>query len=547
MSQAAAIQVERLKQQMNPWACLEEIRRFAREGWDSIPEEWQRTYFRWWGVYTQGDGQGVVGGKGGEGNRAPFFMVRIRVPNGLLTAAQARVVADLSERYARGTADITVRHNIQLHWIRIEDLPAVLEALHRCGLTTIAACGDDARNITGCPLAGLDDDEICDASPLVLEATRLLAGNPEFYNLPRKYKVCITGCRVWCSYPEINDVALTAIRRGDEVGFSLRIGGGLSTTPYFAQRVNAFVRWDQALPVVRAATEIFREAMPLRENRKRARLKFLFLQEQWTTDRFHEELERRLGFRLDPAVQEDPPEAVYRDHVGVHPQKQEGLYYVGASVLSGRISPRQLIVAARLAEEYGNGELRTTTTQNLVLVNVPQARAVMVARELDAAGLSTSAGSLARGILACTGSEFCKLAVTETKDFALWLVDNLEERLPGFNEHIKLNITGCPNSCAQHWIADLGLEGSKIKLDGRLADAYSFWVGGSVGKHQSFATAVGYRCLAEETPAAIERLLRVFLHRRHGGERLREFFRRHTREEIRSFLDSKAEPDRLLA
>jgi sulfite reductase (ferredoxin) len=396
----------------------------------------------------------------------------------------------------------------------------VLEALHRCGLTTIAACGDDARNITGCPLAGLDDDEICDASPLVLEATRLLAGNPEFYNLPRKYKVCITGCRVWCSYPEINDVALTAIRRGDEVGFSLRIGGGLSTTPYFAQRVNAFVRWDQALPVVRAATEIFREAMPLRENRKRARLKFLFLQEQWTTDRFHEELERRLGFRLDPAVQEDPPEAVYRDHVGVHPQKQEGLYYVGASVLSGRISPRQLIVAARLAEEYGNGELRTTTTQNLVLVNVPQARAVMVARELDAAGLSTSAGSLARGILACTGSEFCKLAVTETKDFALWLVDNLEERLPGFNEHIKLNITGCPNSCAQHWIADLGLEGSKIKLDGRLADAYSFWVGGSVGKHQSFATAVGYRCLAEETPAAIERLLRVFLHRRHGGERL---------------------------
>jgi sulfite reductase (ferredoxin) len=198
MRQAAALTAERLKQAKNPWSCLEEIRRFAREGWDSIPEEWQRTYFRWWGVYTQGDGQGVVGGKGGEGNHAPFFMVRIRVPNGLLTAAQVRVVADLSQRYARGTADITVRHNIQLHWIRIEDLPAVLEALCRCGLTTIAACGDDARNITVCPLAGLAADDICDASPLVLEATRLLAGNPEFYNLPRKYKVCITGCPAWC-------------------------------------------------------------------------------------------------------------------------------------------------------------------------------------------------------------------------------------------------------------------------------------------------------------------------------------------------------------
>lgn len=541
MPHALRTNPEKLKQAKNPWECLDEIRRFARDGWDSIPDEWRQTYFRWWGVYTQGDGEGVIGGKGGQGKAVRFFMLRIRIPNGLLTARQARVIASLSSRYARGTADITVRHNIQLHWIRIEDLPIVLETLWSCGLTTLAACGDDARNITGCPLAGFDADEICDASPLVLDASRLLAGNPEFYNLPRKFKVCITGCRVWCSYPEINDVALTAVRRENETGFSIRIGGGLATTPYFARRLDAFVRWDQVLPVIKAATEVFRESASLREHRKRARLKFLFLNEGWTPERFQEEMEHRLGFWLDPAVQEEPPATAQRDHVGVQPQKQEGLCFVGAAVPFGRITPRQLDAAASMAEQYGNGALRTTTTQNLVIVNVPRTNATLVVRELEAVGLSTAGSSIARGALACTGSEFYKLAVTETKGFALWLVEQLEERIPEFTEPIKLNVTGCPNSCAQHWIADLGLEGCKIKVGDRMADAYSFWVGGSVGKEQSFATPVGYRCLAEETPAAIEGLLRNYLADRRPGERLRAFFRRHGKEELRSFLTSRCE------
>src|SRR5215470_10504503 len=349
-----AQRVERLKREKNPWEGLEDIRRFAREGFASIPPEWIGTYFRWWGVYTQGDGAGVLGGHGGEGKALPYFMVRIRIPNGLLSSRQLRTITDLTSRHARGIADLTVRQNIQLHWVTIESLPEVLEALWSSGLNTVGACGDVTRNVTGCPLAGLDADEICDASPLALATNRMLAGNPEFYNLPRKFKISITGCRAWCSYPEINDIGLTAITRTlkgqPEIGYSLRVGGGLSAEPHLAVRLNAFVREDQALPVIRGIAEIFRDSGHLREHRERARLKFLFLRHGWTGEDFLRHLEERIGFRLDPAVEEGTPNDVYRDHVGIYPQKQPGLCYVGASVLRGRISADQMREAANLSE-----------------------------------------------------------------------------------------------------------------------------------------------------------------------------------------------------
>src|SRR5262249_2337119 len=303
-----------------------QIRGFARQGHASIPPEWLGTYFRSWGVYTQGDGAGVVGGRNGEGKAVPFFMVRIRVPNGLLTSNQARIVADLAERHARGVADLTVRQNIQFHWVTIESLPEVLETLWSVGLTTTGACGDVARNITGCPLAGLDAEEICDASPLALAINGQIGGQAEFYNLPRKFKVSITGCRSWCTYPEINDVGLTAVTRkrasGDEIGFSLRVAGGLSTDPHLGARLNAFVQWKQVVPVVRCVAEIFRESEVLRQSRERARLKFLFLHHGWTADSFLAALQDRLGFALDPAEPEELPADIHRDHVGIHPQKQ---------------------------------------------------------------------------------------------------------------------------------------------------------------------------------------------------------------------------------
>ena len=535
-----AQRVERLKREMNPWQALDEIRRFARQGFGSIPPEWLGTYFRWWGVYTQGDGAGVVAGQGGEGRALPYFMLRIRIPNGLLNSRQLRTVAKLTEQYGRGVADLTVRQNIQLHWITIEALPEVLDALEQCGLGTIGACGDVTRNVTGCPVAGVDAHEICDASPLALEVTRALAGNDDFYNLPRKFKISVTGCNIWCPYPEINDVGLTAIRRGagahSEVGFSLRVGGGLSTDPHLSARLNAFVRWNQVVAVVKGVAEIFRDADQLRENRERARLKFLFLRHGWTARDFQDQLESRLGFPLDPAVEETAPDDVYRDHVGIHPQKQPGLFYIGAAVLRGRISAEQMRAAAELADRYASGELRTTNMQNLLIVNVPQQNAAPLARELDAIGLRPGGSAFWRGAIACSGSEFCKLAITETKSFSRWLVEELEERLPGFEQHLKLHVTGCPNSCGQHWIADIGIEGKKIKSGDRLLDAYYFCLGGAVGLHQSIARPIGYRCLATEVPDAIERLLQHYLLAKGPAENLRQFFARHSDAELREFL-----------
>jgi sulfite reductase (ferredoxin) len=540
IKETKAQRVERLKREKNAWEHFDQIRAFAREGHASIPPEWLGTYFRSWGVYTQGDGAGVVGGKNGEGKSTPFFMVRIRIPNGLLSSHQARTIADLAERHARGVADITVRQNVQLHWVTIESLPDVLETLWRVGLTTTGACGDVARNITGCPLAGFDAHEYCDASPLALELNGELGGNSEFYNLPRKFKVSITGCRSWCTYPEINDVGLTAVTRkrlhGEETGFSLRVAGGLSTDPHLGVRLNAFVRWEQAVPVVRGVAELFRESEVLRQNRERARLKFLFLQHGWTAESFLDALQERLGFALDPAEPEELPSDIHRDHVGIHAQKQHGLSYVGANVLRGRITPEQLRTAANLSDSYADGHLRNTIMQNLLIVNVPNQHAPRVAGELTAVGLPVRASAFARGTVACTGSEFCKLALTETKSFARWLTEELDQRLPGFQEQLKLHITGCPNSCGQQWIADIGIEGKKIKQDGRMVDAYYFCVGGSVGEFASIARPVGYRCAASDVPDAIERLLREFNERRDSGENLRRFFARHSNEQIRGWL-----------
>jgi sulfite reductase (ferredoxin) len=534
-----AQRAERLKREKNPWEAIEEIRAFSRLGRSSIPEEWN-TYFRWWGIYTQGDGLGVTGGKGGEGKATAYFMMRVGVPNGILRADQARVLAGIARDHGHNLADITVRQNIQFHWLTIESLPEIMEALTPAGLSPQGACGDVVRNVTGCPLAGIAHDEIIDASPLALEVSHALQANNDFYNLPRKFKISITGCSAWCSYPEINDIGLTAVRRGpknsQDIGYSIRIGGGLSNEPHLAVRLNAFVRPDQAAAVVRASTEIFRDQQGLRESRDRARLKYLFMREGWTADRFLDEIQNRIGYKLDPAVEEIVPDDVLRDHVGIHPQKQFGSSYVGASVLRGRLTGDQLESAAQLAERFGTGDLRLTVMQNLLFLNIPSARAGDLARELEQLGLRVEGTPFWRGGIACTGTEFCKLAITETKGFLRWLVEEMEERLPQFDQQLRLHVTGCPNSCGQHWIADIGLEGKKIKLEGRLTDAYYFCVGGSVGKHAAIARPVGFRTPAHLVPEAIERLLRKYLVERDSGENLRAYFARNSDADLRAAL-----------
>jgi sulfite reductase (ferredoxin) len=527
---------ERLKLAKNPWEAFDEVRAFAREGRSSVVPEWAGMYFKWWGIYTQGDGVGATGGKGGEGLVSDYFMMRVGIPNGIISSHQLRTIGGLTRKYARNLADITVRQNIQLHWLTIESLPEVVDALDSIGLSPKGACGDVVRNVTGCPLAGVAHDELFDASPIALEIAHYLTANPEFYNLPRKFKISVSGCPTWCNYPEINDIALTAAEHDGQVGFSVRVGGGLSNEPHLAVRLNAFVLPEQALPVVKIIAEIFRDQQVLRESRDRARLKYLFMREGWTPERFLDEIETRLGYKLLPGVAEIVPDETLRDHVGIHRQRQPGLSYVGASVLRGRLTGEQLEAAADLADKYGSGALRATVSQNLLFIDVPNEKAPELVRELGAIGLHVEGSPFWRGAVACTGTEFCKLAITETKGFTRWLVDELEERVPQFDQQLRLHVTGCPNGCGQHWIADIGIEGKKIKHEGKLVDAYYFCLGGSVGMNAGIARPVGYRAPASVVPEAIARLLRKYLVSRETEENLRAWFARHTNDELRAYL-----------
>ena len=540
VKETKAQRAERLKREKIPWEAFDEVRAFARAGRASVVPEWASLYFKWWGIYTQGDGVGATGGKGGEGLTSDYFMMRIGIPNGIVSASQLRVIAQLTKKYARNLADITVRQAIQLHWLTIESLPEVVDALNAIGLSPKGACGDVVRNVTGCPLAGVAADEIVNSAPLAREIAEFLTGNAEFYNLPRKFKISVTGCPSWCIVPEINDIGLTAVVHEGQAGYSLRVGGGLSREPHIAVRLDAFVLPHQAIPVVRAVAEIFRDQQGLRESRERARMKYLFLKEGWTAETFLAELQSLLDFKLLPGVPEQVPNDIFRDHVGVNPQRQPGLSSVGASVLRGRLSGDQLESVAGLAERFGSGALRTTVSQNLLFIDIPSNKTAELVRELGQIGLQVEGSSFWRGAIACTGTEFCKLAITETKGFTRWIVDELEERLPGFDQQLKLNVTGCPNGCGQHWVADIGIEGKKIKHEGKLTDAYYFCLGGAVGQHAAVARPVGYRCPAPLVPEAIERLLRQYLADRVPNENLRAWFSRHSDDELRAHLAGEA-------
>jgi sulfite reductase (ferredoxin) len=529
--ETAAQRVERIKREKAPWSMLDDIRRYAREGFASIPADDLGVRFRAWGLYTQGDGRGT------RGDEQPFFMMRLRTPNGLVNADMVRTVAELTDRYARGAIDITNRQNFQLHWLRIEDVPTVWEALARVGWTSQGACGDNTRTVTGCPLAGVEYDEILDASPIALEVDRFLNGNAEYANLPRKFKVTVTGCRGWCSYPEINDVGATAVRHDDgRIGFAVRVGGGLSTKPHLAVRLPAFVRPEQVRDVVVAAVGIFRDSDELRVNRAKARMKFLFLKHEWTAERFLAEVERRVGYALEPWPGSGDRPTGRRDHIGIRAQKQAGLFYAGLSISSGRITTAQLRHVADLAATYGDGTIRLTATQNIVVANIPGEKVPAFRLASRAAGLPLDGSAFQRGTVSCTGSEFCKLAITETKRFSIRLAEELEERVPGFSSDIRLHVTGCPNSCGQHWIADVGLQGVLMNVDGAQREGYDVFLGGSTGDPGRFARRVGARVLAQEVAPALARLFTAFARARTEDEAFGMWVHRVSDEGLREIL-----------
>ncbi len=500
------------------------LTRYAEQGFASIDPSDLRGRFRWWGLYTQRR-PGIGGGKTGALDDADiedsYFMMRVRIPGGQLTAGQLRTVAGVAKEYGRDLADITDRQNVQFHWIAIEDVPAIWERLEGVGLSSLQACGDVPRNILGCPVAGIDASEILDASGTLRATEAVAAGNPEFTNLPRKYKTAISGCASQCTVHEVNDISFVGVTGQDGApGFDLWVGGGLSTNPMIARRLGVFVSPDRVPAVWAGVTGIFRD-YGYRRLRSRARLKFLVA--DWGAERFREVLEKEyLGGALPDGPEPAAPPAGQRDHIGVHAQR-DGNYYLGVAPNVGRTSGTLLWQVADLAEAYGSGRVRTTTQQKLLLLDVPSRHVSELARELSSHDLQVSPSVFRRGTMACTGIEFCKLAIVETKQRAAGLHAELARRLPGFDTPISINVNGCPNSCARFQVADIGLKGSIV--DG--GEGFQVHLGGSLGTDPAFGRKLrGLKVTADGLADYVERVLRNYLADRSDGEQFAAWARR---------------------
>jgi sulfite reductase (ferredoxin) len=499
------------------------LNRYAHLGFDSIDPADLRGRFRWWGLYTQ-RAPGIEGGRTGALEDAEiedsYFMMRVRIPGGQLTVSQLRTVADIAKEYGRDLADVTDRQNIQYHWIRIEDVPDIWARLEEAGLSSLQACGDVPRNILGCPVAGLDAAEILDATATLRATEAVAAGNPEFVNLPRKFKTAISGCASHCTAHEVNDVSFVGVLGPDGTpGFDLWVGGGLSTNPMIAQRLGVFVRPEEVPSAWAGVAGLFRD-YGYRRLRSRARIKFLVA--DWGVERFREVLETEyLGHALPDGPPPERP-AGSRDHVGVHRQR-DGRYYVGVAPHVGRTSGTELWQVADLAEAYGSGAVRTTTEQKLLILDVPQDRVPALLADLEQTELQARPSAFRRGTMACTGIEFCKLAIVETKGRARDLYTELERRLPGFDTPITINVNGCPNSCARFQLADIGLKGSIV--DG--TEGFQVHLGGSLGTDPSFGRKLrGLKVTADALPDYVEGLLRRYQADRADGEEFAQWVRR---------------------
>ena len=491
---------EELKQRYgNPFDVLKALERAAAEGYESLTED-DLFMCKWAGIYTHRNEKG-------------YFMLRTRQPNGFVTPQQLDVVAEIAEKKNKGFADITTRQTFQLHWIHVSQAVAIIHQLNQAGISTLGACGDVTRNVVGCPVAGVGRDELFDASPIAEQINEFFLGNASYANLPRKYKIGVSACSTQCSLPEIQCVSLVGTVRSvegkTEQGFDLRVGGGLSTQPFISQRLAVYVKAEEALDVVRCITDIFRDTPQYREKRHHARFKYLI--HDWGLPKFRQALEERLGRKLHESSPDFKEHGdTYRDHVGVHAQKQRGLFYVGVPILVGRITSQQMKKVADLSRRYADGKtLRLTQRQNILLLNIGEASLEKVLNGLSDVGLDINAHPIRRSVVTCTGTEFCKLAITETKARARQIVEYLEQRVQ-LDEPLRLHINGCPNACAQYQIANIGMMGSKTKIDGQVVDAYDIFVGGRLGQAAAFNHAVLRKVPATECAKRLEQLLQGY-------------------------------------
>ena len=503
---------------LNVRARIENI--YAHRGFSSIDGADLRGRFRWWGLYTQRK-PGLDGGKTGalepEELDDEYFMMRVRIDGGQLDLHQLRTVAEISTTYGRDRADLTDRQNVQYHWIRIEDVPAIWEKLEAVGLETQEACGDCPRVVLGSPVAGVAADELIDGTPAVEEIQRRYIGNPEFSNLPRKYKTSISGHPSQDVAPEINDVSFVGTTHPEHgAGFDLWVGGGLSTNPMLAKKLGVWIPLDEVADAWEGVTSVFRD-YGYRRLRSRARLKFLVA--DWGVEKFREVLETKYLHRTLVDCPSPPTPEVPGDHIGVHPQN-DGRYFVGVAPTVGRVSGSLLSKLADVVEAHGSGRVRTTPYQKLLVLDVAPEQVDSLVAALDDIGFSARPSNWRRSTMACTGIEFCKLAIVETKQRAADLITELERRFPDIDVPITVNVNGCPNACARTQVADIGLKGQLVlDEDGNQVEGFQVHLGGGLGLDAKF----GRKLRAHKVTSAgledyVTNVVNAFLAGRTDGE-----------------------------
>ena len=525
--------VEKFKLERHPLEVREAIlNTYSKKGIESmseVPGEVER--LKWVGIYPQNQG----------GNA---FMIRIKVPGGVLSSEQAQVIGQIALDFANGPIpnphfgnnflDLTTRQDVQMHWIKMEDVPEIWRRLEEVGMTTVQACGDSARNVLCCPVSGLGREEIINAYPVAQAISDYFTGNREYANLPRKFKMSVTGCVEDCAQAEINDIGLLPARYEDgTVGFNVRVGGGLSDGPRMASDIDVFVRPEEAVEVTRGIAQVFGE-LGDRENRWTCRMRYLV--QELGPEGFREELEQRTSFELTPAG-EDLTKHYRGDHVGVHPQKEDGHYYVGLNVPVGRMSGEQFIEAGRLAGYYG-GEIRLATDQNFIITGVCEERLGDLLTEPLLERYSPTPKAFERGVVACTGSEFCRFGIVETKIRAVEWAREMDERAgDGIGqEAIRMHFSGCSASCAQPQIADIGFRGETAKTEDALVEGVDIGLGGSLGHDAAFIDWVEGAKPADDVPDALVAVFEKFKEERREGERFYEWARRRPNKELRAAL-----------
>jgi len=509
--------VERLKHEKGGLEVIRDLPAMIEAGYEAVPEE-DFVRMQWYGLYH-------------DKPKLGYFMMRVKIPGGVLSPAKLRTIGGISQRFGRGHGELTTRQNIQLHWLELARLPEILSILAGGGLSTTGACGDNVRNITGCPVAGIDREELFEVQGLLEEASDFFVRNREYSDLPRKHKITIAACPHQCNAPEIHCIALVGAPRDGEPGFAVRVGGGLASWPRLADDLGVWLPAEEAVEVLRAIVDVWREDLKYRLSRAKARLKFMV--HDLGPEAFRARVEERLGRRLaDGAVPPAPEEE--HDHTGIHPQKQDGLFYAGFPVHLGLMNGETMLRLADLAETW-NGEIRITRRQNFILAHIPEERADEVVRKVEELGFPLRDAGLRGASIACTGDPFCNYTVAETKGKLHEIVEHLERTFGGAAAGLRLNLDGCPHACAHHWIGDIGLQGTTLRERGPAGErlhGYDLFLRGGLGREAAIGRPVLKRVPGTEVHLVIERLFRAYLEERREDERIQQFFSRLGDEEL---------------